>query len=64
MLFSFSFNLLIIKKKKKKCAKDSVAVLGHHTSLSSESQLSEFNPSSGVEDRVGMRRNYLNKCQT
>ena len=33
MLFSFcfTFNLLIIKKKKKKCAEDSVAVLGHHT---------------------------------
>ena len=32
MLFSFcfTFNLLIIKKKKKKCAEDSVAVLGHH----------------------------------
>ena len=31
MLFSFcfTFNLLIIKKKKKKCAEDSV--LGHHT---------------------------------
>ena len=33
MLFSFcfTFNLLIIKKKRKKCAEDSVAVLGHHT---------------------------------
>ena len=32
MLFSFcfTFNLLIIKKKKKKCAEDSVEVLGHH----------------------------------
>ena len=32
MLFSFCFtsNLLRIKKKKKKCAEDSVAVLGHH----------------------------------
>ena len=34
MLFSFcfTFNLLIIKKKKKKCAEDSVAVLGHFPS--------------------------------
>ena len=33
MLFSFcfTFNLLIIKKKQKKCAEDSVAVLGHHS---------------------------------
>ena len=35
MLFSFCFtsNLLRIKKKKKKCAEDSVAVLGHHTNV-------------------------------
>ena len=37
MLFSFcfTFNLLIIKKKKKKCAEDSVAVLGHHSAETS-----------------------------